>query len=172
MATQTSAPFDVETERDKYFECVGGRLLERDLGSGTHSDIQYKVLSLLKSLAAQRNARVRQEWSIARGAEWMTPDVMLSFPDLFTEDARGYLAGPAFLCVEILSPSQSAADLFRKCLRYYAWGVPHCWVIDPKSQACFEYHGGNDFILAEAPNSLTAGDLTLAISDLFADQPI
>ncbi len=171
MPTQTSIPLDLHTEKEKYFECIGGQLLQRELGSGTHSDFVYKILSLLKPIAAARNARVRQEWSIARGDEWMIPDVMLSFPGLFNEDARGYLASPAFLCVEILSPSQSLVELFRKCARYSSWGVPHCWVIDPKSEACFEYHGGNDFILAHTGDFLSAGDIRIPLTEFFSCFP-
>ncbi len=166
MATQTSTPLDLETEKDKYFDRLDGELIERELGGGTHSDFVYHLLSLLKPLAA-RNARARLEWSLARGDDWMTPDVMLSFPDRFDEDARGYLLAPAFLCIEILSPSPSEADLFRKCVRYSSWGVPHCWIIDRKSKARFEYHGGNDFILADQDDSLHADDLRLAVSEIF-----
>lgn len=99
----------------------------------------------------------------------MIPDVMLSFPDRFAGDVRGYLIAPAFLCIEILSPSQSEVDLFRKCARYFSWGVPHCWVVDPKSQACFEYHGGNDFILADTGDALNAGDIRIPVPDIFSD---
>lgn len=98
----------------------------------------------------------------------MTPDVMLSFPGSIQEDARGYLIVPAFLCVEILSPSQSEVDLFRKCVRYRRWGVPHCWVIDPVGRACFEYHGGNDFILSDIGDFLNAADVRVAVADIFA----
>src|SRR5581483_3136151 len=164
MSTHVSAPLDLETEREKYFEQIDGRLVERNVGGGTHSDCTFKLVTLLKAIASQRNARVRLEWSLAHGDEWMTPDVMLSCPAQFQEDARGYLIAPAFLCIEILSPSDREAELFRKCSRYHAWGVPHCWVIDPQAKACFEYHGGNDFILADETGALTAEDIRIPVS--------
>ncbi len=168
MSTHISAPLDLETSPEKYFEQIDGQLVERNVGSGTHSDFTYQLISLLKPIAAQSNSRVRLEWSLAHADDWMTPDVMLSFPGKFEEDARGYLIAPAFLCIEILSPSDREPDVFRKCTRYYSWGVPHCWVVDPQSKACFEYHGGNDFILADENGTLSAGDIRLSTSAIFA----
>ncbi len=168
MPIHAAPPLDLLTEPEKYFEKIDGQLVERNVGSGTHSDCTYQIASLLKTIAARKNARVRLEWSLAHGDEWMTPDVMLSFPGEIREDARGYLIAPAFLCIEILSPSDRLPDLFRKCSRYYAWGVPHCWIIDPQTKACFEYHGGSDFILADEQSALTAGDIRLSISEILA----
>lgn len=169
MSTHISAPLDLETNREKYFEKLDGKLVQRILGGRTHSTIQYKLVSLLKPVADQKHASVLQEWTLAHGDDWMIPDVMLSFPGRVEEDSRGYLIAPALLCIEILSPTDRTADLFRKCFRYHAWGVPYCWIIDPQTQACFEYHGGNDFILADIGGVLTAGDIRLPVNEIFAD---
>lgn len=169
MRAQNAAPLDLKTEREKYFEFVGGQYVERIIGSKLHSEFQFRVLSLLKAIAKQRGGEAWQEWTFAHGDDWRTPDVLLSFPGELQTDARGYLLSPPFLCVEILSPSQSEADLFRKCRQYHLWGVPHCWIIDPETSACFEYHGGNDFVLVEPDGFLTAGDVRLAAAKIFAD---
>ena len=169
MSTHASAPLDLLTSPEKYLEKVDGQLVQRTLGGRTHSSLLYRLMTLLKPIADRKNARVLPEWSLAHGDDWLTPDVMLSFPAQFQEDARGYLIAPAFLCVEILSPTDREAVLFRKCSRYHAWGVPHCWVIDPQSKACFEYHGGNDFILADDNGELAAGDIRIPVSDIFAE---
>ncbi|MGA8026568.1 MAG: Uma2 family endonuclease [Bryobacteraceae bacterium] len=169
MPTHLSVPLDLQTDPEKYFEQIDGQLLERNSGSGTHSDCTFKLVTLLKPIAAQRNSRVRLEWSLAKGDEWMTPDVMLAFPGEVREDARGYLIAPAFLCIEILSPADRQSDVFRKCYRYHNWGVPHCWIVDPQAKACFEYHGGNDSTLARENGSLTAAEIRLPISEIFPD---
>ncbi|MDQ2844279.1 MAG: Uma2 family endonuclease [Acidobacteriota bacterium] len=167
MATQTIIPLDFETEREKYLEFIDGHYQERFLGTGTHSDCQFNVTSLLKALAKQRGAVARQEWTIAHGDNWLVPDVTLSFN--YTEDARGYLTSTPHLVVEILSPGQTEGELFRKCLRYHSWGIPHSWVIDPQTKICFEHHGGSDFTLIEANGHLTAGDVRIAAADIFAE---
>ncbi len=168
MATHVTTPLDLELEKEKYFEQIGGKLLQRELGGGTHSQLQYKLLTLLKPVALERKAQVWQEWSLAHGDDWMIPDVMMSFPGPIREDFRGYLIAPAFLCIEIVSGSQSEAEQLRKCYRYYEWGVPHSWVINPKGHACFEYHGGEGFVLAPEDGVLTAGDIRVPISEIFA----
>ena len=169
MPTQVSAPLDLETERAKYFEYLDGQFLERALGTDLHSDCQFNLTRLLKPIAKQANAKVRQEWTLAHGDDWLTPDVMLSKPNDFPVDGRGYLTAAPHLCVEILSPSQSESELFRKCARYHSWVVPHCWVIDPQAKACFEYHGGADFTFIEQDGILTAGDIRIPVSELFAE---
>jgi Uma2 family endonuclease len=55
------------------------------------------------------------------------PDVCVTFgepsEEVFTE--------PPFLCVEILSPDDSALELRLKIEEYLAFGVAFVWVVDP-----------------------------------------
>jgi hypothetical protein len=60
--------------------------------------------------------------------------------------------------------------LFLKWYGYSEWGVPHCWVIDQKARACFEYLGGKEFVLVDLDGFLSAGDLRLSVADIFAEQ--
>ena len=169
MATALNPPLDLDTEREKYLEFVDGDYVQRPPGSGTHSDCQYNLTRLLKNVAKTRNAKARQEWTVAHGTEWLTPDVLLTHPGEFETDHRGYLTSTPFLCVEILSPGQNESDLFRKCRRYHSWGVPHCWIVDPQTTTCFEHHGGDSFKMVESDGTLTAGDLQLAVAAVFAE---
>jgi len=171
MATQTiSRPLDAGIEREKYFEFIDGQYVERVIGTETHSELQLRRTNQLRPLAKARGAKALQEWTIARGEEWLIPDVLVTFPNRAETDSRGYLISPPFLCVEIISLGQSLAELFRKCYRYNEWGVPHCWIIDSQVRACFEYHGGKDFTLADADGLLTAGDIRLSVTDIFAEE--
>ncbi len=169
MATHVSAPLDLELERDRYLEFVNGQFVERVLGGKTHSECQFNVVLRLKPIARRIGATVHQEWSLARGEEWLVPDVTLTHPGTFDTDQRGYLISTPLLCVEILSPGQTQSELLRKCKQYHAWGVPHCWVIDPAAQVCFESHGPDSFKLIGIGEELTAGDVKLAVADLFSD---
>jgi len=168
MATALNPPLDLDIEREKYLEFVDGHYVERFLGTGTHSDCQFNVTRLLKTLGKQKGFIARQEYTIAHGKEWLIPDVAVVTED-FQEDNRGYLTSTPFLCVEILSPGQSESDLFRKCRRYHSWGVPHCWIVDPQTTTCFEHHGGDSFKMVESDGTLTAGDLQLAVAAVFAE---
>ncbi len=164
MATEWKAPLNFDLE--KHLEFVDGCLLERPLGTGPHSDLQFTITRLLKPLAKQHGFIARQEYTFAHGTEWLVPDVLVASQHL-REDHRGYLVTTPHLCVEILSPGQNESELFRKCRRYHAWGVPHCWVIDPAPRACFEYHGGTSFSLVEPDGTLSAEPLHLSAAELW-----
>jgi Uma2 family endonuclease len=47
--------------------------------------------------------------------------------------AEETLTSPPFLCIEILSPEDSALELRMKIEEYLAMGVDYVWVIDPVS---------------------------------------
>ncbi len=94
---------------------------------------------------------------------------MSSQPGAYETDRRGYLISTPLLCIEILSPGQTQSELLRKCHQYHVWGVPFCWVIDPIARVCFESQGADLFKLIGVGEELTAGDLRLAVSDIFTD---
>jgi Uma2 family endonuclease len=169
MATHVSIPLDLELEREKSLEFIDGQFVERVLGGKTHSECQFNIVLRLKPIAKRMGATVHQEWTLARGDEWLIPDVMLTQPGAYETDQRGYLLSIPLLCVEVLSPGQTQSELLRKCRQYHAWGVPHCWVIDPAARVCFESHGSNLFKLVAVGEELRAGDLTLAAADISTD---
>lgn len=165
--THVSAPLDLELERAKYLEFVNGQFVERVLGGETHSECQLNVVLRLKPIAKRIGATVHQEWTLASGDGWLIPDVMLTHPGSYETDQRGYLTSTPMLCVEVLSPGQTQSELLRKCQQYHAWGVPHCWVIDPFTRVCFESSGPGAFKLIEVGAELTAGDVRLATAEIF-----
>jgi len=71
---------------------------------------------------------------------------------------------PPFLCVEILQ-RESATDLFEKLGEYGAMGVPHVWVIDPRTRHAFTYVG-SELQRITAP-SLSAGDISIPLEKVF-----
>lgn len=178
MATQpTELPINLNRVDTSRYEFVDGRLVERAVPGDVHAQFQAAVADLLRPLAQSIGAKVRQEWSVNRtelGKEYMTPDVMMSFPGEYRRTKIGHLVAPAFLCIEITSPGQNEENAISKAQRYHAWGIPNCWVIDPESRLCLEYHGGNEIIIArDVLRALSpAGEepainLILRIDDIF-----
>jgi Uma2 family endonuclease len=161
MATHVSPPSDLEF--------INGQFVERVLGGEIHSECQLNVVLKLKPIAKRIGAVVHQEWSLAHGEEWLVPDVMLTRPGSYEKDQRGYLISTPLLCIEILSPGQTQSELLRKCRLYHLWGVPHCWVIDPAARVCFESHAPDAFKLIGTDEELTAGDVRLAATGIFAE---
>jgi Uma2 family endonuclease len=168
MATHVSSPPGLEVEHGEHLEFVNGRFEERVLGGKIHSECQFSVVSRLKPIAKRIGAVVHQEWSLAHGEEWLVPDVMLTQPGAYETDQRGYLVSTPLVCIEILSPGQTQSELLQKCRQFHVWGVPHCWVIDPAAHVCFESHASNEFRLIGAREELTAGDVKLAVADIFS----
>ena len=80
---------------------------------------------------------------------------------------NGILVDLPLLCVEILSPAQRQSELFAKCEAYHSWGVRYCWVIDPVAKVAWEYHADSSVRTADAAGDLRAGEISVAVSDLF-----
>jgi Uma2 family endonuclease len=55
---------------------------------------------------------------------------------------------PPFLCVEILSPEDTAVETLEKVREYLGFGVTWVWVIDPVSRAG-QIHGQNSLAAVE-----------------------
>ena len=169
MASITVEPIQaLEKIDDSRYEYVDGQLRERPLPGKTHSDIQFQVSSLLRLLGKKTNNAVGQEWTIAHSDDWLTPDVTVAFPN-HQENELERLIAPAFLCVEVISPTQDIPELIQKAQLYESWGVPHVWIIDPKSELCIEYHGNDQLTIAK--ETLTAGsDISVLIKDIFGKE--
>lgn len=155
---------------DSRFERVDGRWVERPLPGDKHAQVQWNVTVALKRITESDRAMVvHQEWSVTKPAtaawsepDYMTPDVLVAFTPI-QRTARGHLIPPGFLAVEVASPEQE--KLFTKAQRYHSWGIEHCWIINPQTRECFEYHGGNEFTIAK--DVLSAGPISIAIADAF-----
>ena len=95
--------------------------------------------------------------------KYLIPDVIAA-----PEIQSPHPTEPVLLCVEILSPEDRVGSLLAKCEQYHSWGVPFCWVIDPEKQTAWQYHAGNE---PERVGLLTAGDLRVALDELFSEIP-
>ncbi|MBV8896191.1 MAG: Uma2 family endonuclease [Acidobacteriaceae bacterium] len=155
---------------DSRFERVDGRWVERPLPGDRHARVQWNVTAALKRISDLSGAGiVHQEWSVTKPStaawaepDYMTPDVLVAFAPI-QKTSRGHLIPPGFLAVEITSPEQE--KLFTKAQRYHAWGIEHCWIINPQTHECFEYHGGNQFTIVK--DTLSAGPISIPIADVF-----
>lgn len=83
--------------------------------------------------------------------------------------------GPPDLVVEVLSPSTEATDRTVKMRRYAAAGVPHYWLLDPKSRAlepCRLGEHGYELVGAYGPGTVFRPELfpglEIPMDDLWA----
>jgi Uma2 family endonuclease len=82
-----------------------------------------------------------------------------------------YPTEPVLLCVEILSPGDRLGATLAKCEDYHAWGVPYCWVIDPEKQTAWQYASGSEPEHIARRGTLTAGQLSVRLEELFSELP-
>ena len=168
MATLPSSAHP--TERLRYnldrMECRNGQLTEKPLGGVKHHDWQFALTAVLHHLTKASGYKTTQEWSVTHGSKWAVPDITVAFPG-YSVDHRGYLIGPAYLCIEIVSEAQRLSTLFNKCEDYHAWGTKFCWVIDPDEPAFFEYHAGSTIVPVK--QELSTDLFRVKIADLLAE---
>jgi len=115
-------------------EYVEGRIIPRSMAQKAHSKMQSYLDRTLYQIGHPLGYEVFVEQHLLTRSDrphYRIPDVCVTYgePDeeIFTE--------PPFLCVEILSPDDSAVDLRAKVSEYLAFGVAYVWIIDPKTCA-------------------------------------
>lgn len=141
-------------------EYEDGIVYPKPMPSLPHSEIQFRVAELLR----RQGARAFPELTVRlRPGMFRVPDVTV------VEKVEGdYPTTPAVLCIEILSPEQGIGEMFAKCEKYHAWGVPHCWVIDPEKRTAWEYNRGGEPSKLPAGGVLRAGEFSIPLDELFA----
>jgi Uma2 family endonuclease len=152
---------------DRHFEpeteLIAGELRPKPLGTDLHSQTCLLLAVLLVRQVGV--SMTRPELSLRVGDDVLIPDVcVLRHKD--KQLYRDILAEPPLLCIEVVSPSQRPAEMLAKSERYHEFGVPFCWVVDPVAKRAWEYHSGG--APAEQAIALSAGELTVALSELFS----
>lgn len=154
-------------EEKPYLEYVDGIVVQKPMPNEDHSELALQLAYHLGQwLKASRLGRAGIE---ARAKLGDLPNYRL--PDLSYWKAgipRGEEAPPT-LAIEIRSPSQTLAELRRKCEFLRSSGVETCWLIDPISKSAEVYEGPQT--TPRLVDTLTAEALPgfeLSLVDLFA----
>ena len=113
-------------------EFVEGKVVQRPVPTWEHACMQGFL--------------IRQLWTICRGLGFFAvPEQRVQTgPDRFRVPAvcvvmerpapgRGIVTRPPYLCIEILSPEDTAVGTMEKVLEYLHFGVDWIWGIDPVS---------------------------------------
>ena len=116
-------------------EYVDGELVGRNVGEKDHGRLQLLIGAYL--------AAHESEWSITTYTDTRTQILPTRFrlPDLCV--VRGpdgddqILRTPPFLCIEILSKDDRAADIQEKIEEYLAFGVKYVWIINHRDRLAY-----------------------------------
>jgi Uma2 family endonuclease len=128
-----------------------------------HALVQFMLQFLLQRQGVEALGEVHVRLSPTK---YLIPDVIAA-PTIQSP----YPTEPVLLCVEILSPEDRIGAMLAKCEEYHAWGVPFCWVIDPEKRTGWQYHSGSDPEHVNRGGTLTAGQLSVRLEELFSEQP-
>jgi len=153
-------------EEKPYLEYIDGMVLQKPMPNEVHGLLAFRIGYLIQAWLGAMPARIGVEVRARLGdlPNFRFPDVSYWRPDAPFGDQQ-----PPSLAVEILSPTQSIAELRRKCEMLRSTGVETCWLIDPVSRTA-ELHEGRKKS-GTAVETLTAACLpgfALPLADLFA----
>jgi Uma2 family endonuclease len=163
MSTATLVSVDdfLKITEKPYREYRDGIVTSKSMPTKFHSLIMLALSNLLQ----QQGVKAYPELTLRLSpSKYLVPDVTVAadFPGDYPTD-------PVFLCCEILSPDDRLGATLGKCEEFHAWGVPHCWIIDPVKRTAWEYHRDSEPTKVES--TLNAAHLTVPLQSLFAALP-
>jgi Uma2 family endonuclease len=160
-ATTVSVEDYLHRTEKPYCEYIDGVLYPKAMPTTRHALIQALLIRLLSAPGVYALCEVHVRLSPTK---YLVPDVIAT-----SKLEHPYPTEPVLLCVEVLSPDDHIGAMLAKCEHYHTWGVPFCWVIDPEKQTGWQYHSAGE---PERGGTLTAGELSVRLEDLFSDRTV
>jgi Uma2 family endonuclease len=127
----------LETSYRPDCEFIDGELRERNVGEFDHSRLQTVLASYFYSREKLWGICVIVEQRVqVKSTRYRVPDItVVAGP----RPSSQILREPPFLCVEILSPDDGMSDMQERIDDYLDFGVPHVWVLNPRTRRAFLY---------------------------------
>lgn len=165
-------------QRRGIFELVDGVLVEKATGK-LESLLAGAIIAILRSFVIPRNLGIVT-----------APDGMIQLaPDLFRAPDVAFIAWDRIppgllseeslanaipdLAIEVLSPSNTKAEMARKRQEYFAAGVRLVWEVDPRSRSVAISRSADDQTWLDATQTLDGGvvlpGFLLPLADLFGE---
>ena len=160
MTTVTTVPVDVylHSTYEPDAEYVDGEIQERSVGEYDHASWQAALLEYFTRHKQDWNIRVLAELRVqVAPTRFRVPDVTILDRDRPIEQV---ITQPPLAVFEILSPEDTMARTLEKLRDYERMGIAGIFLIDPKSDARYQFHSGALLKLAAGP--VSSGRLTIA----------
>ncbi len=110
---------------------VDGEVQERNVGEKSHGKVQKALLLFFTALEKQLGIWAIQEQRVrVSPTRFRIPDVCV----MLGEPEEEVFTRPPFVCIEVLSPEDRLSRIEQKVDDYIGMGVPHVWVLDPKTK--------------------------------------
>ena len=145
-------------------EYLDGVLKEKSVVVSVHGLLQGLICSWFRDR--------KGIWNLKAGVEIRTQvsPTHVRLPDVVVGPLREWppvLIEPPLIAIEILSPSDSYAEVRRTAREYHAMGVQNIWLIEPDTRTAESFQAGN-FVAAtrlQVPDS----PVYLDVAELFAE---
>jgi Uma2 family endonuclease len=167
--------FERLPENDEYrLELVRGHVVREPLPGPDHGQVVVNVAYYLRGWVARTGAG-----TVFAESGFALPGLPATVrgPDISFVAAGRVLRGRTFpelapdLAVEVLSPSNSAAELRQKVNDYLTAGCRLVWVLDPRTRTATEYRPDGEPQRSSDEGMLDGGDVlrgfSVAVSELF-----
>src|SRR5215469_8710517 len=114
---------------------VDGVVLERNLGETDHARLQREFIYYFHSRREEWGVHVYPELRVqVKLNRFRVADVCVVQGE---EPSEPILTSPPFICIEILSRDDRMSQIQERVADYLAFGVPHVWVLDPRTRKAY-----------------------------------
>jgi Uma2 family endonuclease len=149
VAELVSAEQYLHTSFEHDAEFVEGRIVPRPMPTWEHASMQGFLIEELRVLGRRLGFFAVPEQRVqTRPERFRVPDVCVVTEKPEGEFGRRIVTRPPYLCVEILSPEDTAVETMEKVREYLHFGVAWVWVIDPVSLTG-QVHSSNGVVRVE-----------------------
>ena len=136
VAELISAEQYLHTSFEHDAEFVEGRVVERPVPTYEHASMQAFLIEALRAIGRRLGLITLPEQRVqTRSDHFRVPDVCVITERPEGPFGRRMVVRAPHLCIEILSPEDTAVETMDKVREYLSFGVDWVWVIDPVSLA-------------------------------------
>ena len=170
-------------QNEGWYELVEGEVVEMAPPSDVHGEVAGNIVTAFNIYSRQRGAgraRVETGYTLRTGPDTVRgPDVSFVFRPRVEGRGRGFVPGAPDVAVEVVSPSDTAAESARKVDEYLAAGSQRVWVVYPserrvvihRADGAVIFYDGDSVITYDGNSVITDEELlpgfSLPLSEIF-----
>jgi Uma2 family endonuclease len=161
------------------YELVSGELVDMGNSGMEHGYVACILVAFLTTFVQQHKLGAVCDSSTAfslKNGNKRSPDVSFVAKERLKglkRPPRGFFTGSPDLAIEILSPSNTVAEIHEKIVEYFQNDTRLLWVIHPEEKYVLVYHSSEPDRLLRPQDQLDGEDVVpgfaIAVAELFAE---